>query len=55
MALVEIGHLAGPELDVGAADTNPVDVDDDLPGAGDGIRDLLDRTQVRRGDHEGLH
>ena len=27
---VEIGHLAGEELDVGAADSHPFDVDDDL-------------------------
>ena len=39
VALVEVGHLAGEELDVGAADADPFDVDDRLarrrrPGGG---------------------
>ena len=30
--LVQVGHLAGEELHVGAADADPLDVDDDLAG-----------------------
>ena len=30
VALVQVGHLAGEELDVGAAHADPLDVDDDL-------------------------
>ncbi len=41
MPRVEIGHLAGEELDIGAADSNPIDVDDDLPRAGYRCRHVL--------------
>ena len=30
MAFVQVGHLAGEELDVGTTDTDPLDVDDHL-------------------------
>ena len=32
VTLVQVGHLAGEELDVGTADPDPVDVDHHLPG-----------------------
>ena len=52
---MQVGHLAGEELDVGAADPGPFDVDDDLTG--DRVRDrhLLHGSLPRPGEHEGPH
>lgn len=52
VAVAQIAHLAGVELDVGAADTHPLDVHDDLTGPGDGWFDVLDRATARPGDDE---
>ena len=52
---MEVGHLAGPELDVGAADADAVDIDDDLTRRGDGIGDLFDRAFAGRVDDESPH
>jgi hypothetical protein len=38
VARVQVRHLAGEELDVGAAHARPQDVDHDLAGSGDGRR-----------------
>ena len=46
VSLVQVGHLAGPELHVGAAHTDSVDVDDDLALAGDRIGNVL-RPRLR--------
>ena len=43
---MQVGHLAGEELDVGSADTDSLDVDDDLAGAGDRWPDVLDLAGV---------
>ena len=42
VALVQIGHLTGEELDVGAAHTDALDVDDDLTLRGRRALDVLD-------------
>ncbi|GAA2070683.1 hypothetical protein GCM10009780_01940 [Actinomadura alba] len=55
MAVAQIGHLAGEELDVGAADTDTVHVDDDLAGFGDRHRDPLDATPARAVQDERPH
>ena len=52
---VEIGHLAGEELDVGAADSHPFDVDDDLASAGHRCRHVMYRTLFRRGQDVRTH
>ena len=39
---MEVSHLAGEELDIGAADTDPLDIDDDLAGLGGGWLDVPD-------------
>jgi hypothetical protein len=55
VAVVEVGHLAGEELDIGPAHPGPLDIDDDLTGPRDGRVDLLDASLPRGGDHEGPH
>ena len=55
MARLEIGHLAGEELDIRAADSHPFDVDDDLPRAGHRCRHLLHRTLFCRGQDVRAH
>jgi hypothetical protein len=55
VALVQVGHLPGPELEVGAADAGPVDVDDDLTGPRDRVRNLQHGARAGRGDDERLH
>jgi hypothetical protein len=42
MSLVEVGHLAGEQLDVGAADPNPFHLDHDLTRAGHRRVDVID-------------
>src|SRR5215203_2645185 len=44
VAGVEIGHLAGEEFHVGAAETDPFYIDDDLTWRGNRGRHLLHRT-----------
>ena len=48
MPLVQVGHLAGEELDVGAAHAHALDFHDHLSRPGDGRRDLLDRHATER-------
>ncbi len=55
VTLIEIGHLTGEELDVGAAHADTGDVDDDLAGTGCGCRDVLHRTAARTMHDEGTH
>ena len=43
VALVQVGHLAGEELDVGAADADPLDVHHHLAGRSDRRCDVLHR------------
>ena len=45
--LMEVGHLAGVELDIGAADTGPLHVDDDLARCCGRRVDLLHARLVR--------
>ena len=56
VALVQVGHLAGEELDVRAADADPLDVDDHLtrPRPRSGRRPGR-RPHRGRGDDEGPH
>jgi hypothetical protein len=55
MPRVEIGHLAGEELNIGAADSNPFDMDDDLARAGRRCRHILHRTLFRRSQDIRAH
>ena len=55
MSLVQIGHLAVPELDIGAADAGSENVDDRLALAGDGVGNLIDRALVGSRDDERSH
>ena len=55
VTLVQVGHLAGEELDVGAADADAMDVDDDLPGPRDRRLDLEHGRLVRCRDDERPH
>ena len=50
VALVEVRHLPGEELDVGAADPHPLHVNDRLARNGNRHRHLLDRTLFRTGE-----
>ena len=52
---VQVGHLARVELDVRAADTGPVDVDDHLAGPGLRPRQLAHLRDAGTGDHERPH
>jgi hypothetical protein len=55
MARAEVGHVAGPELGVGAAHPGPVDVDDDLAVGRDRVGDFVHRPLARGGDDECSH
>lgn len=54
-ALVKVRHLTGVELDIGSADTDPLDVDHRLAGCRDGNGHLLDRAFPRAGHDHGPH
>ena len=55
LAVVQVGHLAGEELDVGATDADPVDVDHDLARGGRRRRDVLRPRLSGRGHDERPH
>jgi dihydroxy-acid dehydratase len=55
MALMQVRHLAGEELDVSAADADAVNVNDDLTRLGRGRRDVKDRTFTRAAYDECPH
>jgi hypothetical protein len=52
---VQVGHLAGEELRVGAAHPAPLDVDDDLARPGDRRRHVAYLGTPGTGDDEGTH
>ncbi len=51
--LVQVSHLAGEEFYIGAADTDPFDIDEDLTRQCDGRGEVLNFELLRSGDHEG--
>ena len=54
--LIDVGHLAGVELDVGAADADPLDVDEQLArGAATGSGTSSTAACARCGDDERAH
>ena len=53
--LVKVGHLAGEELHVGAAETDPLHVDDDLAGSRHRGRHLLHLALPRPGQDVRAH
>jgi hypothetical protein len=55
VALLQVSHLAGKELDVGAAYADPLDVDNHLPRRWPRVLDLGDLAPARAGDHERSH
>ena len=55
VALMQVGHLTGEELNVGAAHTDAFDVDDDLSGRGFRVLDVLDLAAVGTCDDERPH
>ena len=55
VAVMQVGHLTGEELDVGATDTDPLDVDHHLARAGRRRRDVLHLALSGRGHHERSH
>lgn len=55
MPLVQVGHDAREELDVGAAHANSVDVDDNLASACHRVFNVVDGALMRSGDHERFH
>ncbi len=55
VALFEVGHVAGEELDVGAADADAFDVHDDLSRDRDRLRDIFHRTPVGAAEDVGAH
>ncbi|GAB3132219.1 hypothetical protein GCM10027161_07070 [Microbispora hainanensis] len=52
---MQIAHLAGEQLHVGAADADPLDVDDHLPGRGGGWIDVHDLGPAGAGDDQCPH
>jgi len=52
---VQVGHLAGVELDVGAADAHPLDVDDAFVRPGFRAGDLAHLRSAGSGDDERTH
>jgi hypothetical protein len=54
-ALLQILHLTGEELDIGAADADPLDIDHDLARSGNGRFDVDDGPLKGLIDHERTH
>ena len=55
VALMQVGHLAGEHLDVGAADAGPLDVDHHLARLGDRCGNRRDVRLLRAGNDERPH
>jgi len=55
VALQQVRHCAGEKFHVGAADADPLDVDDHLPGFGHRRLDVDDTRFFWSGDDEGAH
>jgi len=55
VALAEIGHFAGIELDIGTADANALGVDNDLAGGGERRLDIIDTSIVRPVKNQCAH
>jgi hypothetical protein len=55
VALVQVGHLAGEELDVGAAQAGPLHVDHHPPRLGRRRRDVPHPGPAGTLDHERAH
>jgi hypothetical protein len=55
LAGVQVGHRAGEELDVGAAEPGALDIDDDLARACLGRVDVMHPGFARSGDDERAH
>jgi hypothetical protein len=52
---MQVAHLTGEELHVGAANAGALDVDNDLTGTWHGRRDVLDIGLPWPGDDESTH
>jgi hypothetical protein len=55
VAIVEVLHLSGVEVDVSSADPDALDVNDDPTGCGLWRIDLVDTGFVRSRNDEGSH
>src|SRR6202035_1706592 len=55
VALMQVSHLTGEELDIGAAHADPLDVDDHLPPRRYRLADVGDLSPARTGDDERSH
>jgi hypothetical protein len=55
VTLLKVRHLAGEELDVGAAHPDAFDVDDHLLAVSAWRFDVVDRPTTRTGHDEGAH
>jgi hypothetical protein len=55
VALMQVSHLTGEELDIGAAHADALDVDDHLPPPRYRIGNLGDLSPARAGDDERSH
>jgi hypothetical protein len=55
LALADVSHDPGVQLDVGSADADPLDVDQQLVGHRHQIVDLLNLSATRRRDDERAH
>jgi dihydroxy-acid dehydratase len=52
---VQVRHVAGEQLHIGAADPDPAHLDHDLAGRRHGVGDVLDAGPARSRQHEGPH
>jgi len=55
VVLMQVGHLAGEELEISPTDPRAFDIHNDLARPGRRRRDVLDLALARPGDHEGSH
>lgn len=55
MALLQVPHLTAEELDVGSADSDASDVDDEVTRTGSAVCDFLGLSPAGTGEDEGAH
>ena len=55
VTVVQVGHVAPEEIDVGATHANPLDINDDRPRLGNGGCHFADLDRKGCGDDKGAH
>ncbi|CAB4567182.1 unannotated protein [freshwater metagenome] len=54
-ALLDVRHLAGIQLDIGATNADSFNLNDELPRSGNRVSKLVHLSDTGRGDNERAH